>query len=292
MSTAGTSKIKEPQLGYNLELVTERIKAKPFIKWAGGKWQLLPLFAPYFPPFEKINTYFEPFLGGGAVFFHLQHPNSFLSDSNADLVEVYQIVQDDVENLIEALTVHQNDKAYYYKIRAQDTATLTPIERAARFIFLNKTCYNGLYRVNSKGQFNVPFGNYRNPKICDVEGLRAASLALQYANITTADFENVVSQAGYSDFVYFDPPYQPISQTSSFTSYTTEKFDDKEQERLAQVYRDLDKRGCYVMLSNSNAPLIRDLYAGFRINEVQANRAINCKADGRGKITELLITNY
>ena len=166
------------------------------------------------------------------------------------------------------------------------------MQRAARFVFLNKTCYNGLYRVNSQGQFNVPFGNYKKPAICDTEGLRAASLALQLADITVADFEQAVADAKRGDLIYFDPPYQPLSKTSSFTGYTAGRFDDVEQKRLARVYRDLDQRGCYVMLSNSNAPLVRELYADFCIHEVQANRAINCKADGRGKIIELLITNY
>jgi DNA adenine methylase len=285
-------KTKEPQLGYNLELATQRIKAKPFIKWAGGKWQLVPLFAAHFPPLQKINRYFEPFLGGAAVFFHLQHPRSFLSDSNSELVELYQTVRDDVENLIEILKGHRNEETYYYRIRAQNPASLSPVQRAARFIFLNKTCYNGLYRVNSKMQFNVPFGKYKKPTLCDAEGLRAASLALQYAEIAVSDFEHAVSSAEHGDLVYFDPPYHPISKTSSFTSYTAEKFDDKEQERLARVFRDLDRRGCYVMLSNSDAPLIRELYAGFQIIEVQANRAINCKPEGRGKITELLIKNH
>jgi DNA adenine methylase len=283
---------KEPQLGYKLDVPTQCVKAKPFIKWAGGKWQLMPLFAPHFPSFQQINRYFEPFLGGAAVFFYLQHPHSFLSDSNAELIELYQVVRDDAENLIEALRNHRNEEGYYYEVRAQNPASLSPVQRAARLIFLNKTCYNGLYRVNSQGQFNVPFGKYKDPTICDAEGLRAASLALQYAEITASDFEQAVSNVRPNDFVYFDPPYQPLSKTSSFTAYTSDKFDDKEQERLARVYRDLDRRGCYVMLSNSNTPLIRKLYAGFHVIEIQASRAINCKPEGRGKIIELLITNY
>ena len=283
---------KEPQLGYSLESSIQRVKAKPFVKWAGGKWQLVPLFVPYFPPPQKVNRYFEPFVGGAAVFFHLQYPRSYLSDSNEELVNLYQTVKNDVEGLIEALGKHRNDKEYYYRVRAQKLAKLSAVQRAARFVFLNKTCYNGLYRVNSQGQFNVPFGNYKKPAICDTEGLRAASLALQLADITVADFEQAVADAKRGDLIYFDPPYQPLSKTSSFTGYTAGRFDDVEQKRLARVYRDLDQRGCYVMLSNSNAPLVRELYADFCIHEVQANRAINCKADGRGKIIELLITNY
>jgi len=286
------SQTREPQLGYNTELSYQRVEAKPFVKWAGGKRKLISSFAPHFPSLQQTRRYFEPFLGGGAVFFHLQHPCSFLSDSNEELVELYMVVRDRVEDLIESLRKHRNEEGYYYEVRSQRPKMLTSIESASRFIFLNKTCYNGLYRVNSKRQFNVPFGRYKRPLICDTEGLRAASLALQKAQIFSADFESAVSEARERDFIYFDPPYHPLSETSSFTSYTAGKFDTSEQERLARVYRDLDHRGCYVMLSNSDTPLIRELYAHFQIIEVQANRAINSKSDGRGKITELLIINY
>ena len=170
--------IKEPQLGYDPELSYQRVEAKPFVKWAGGKRKLIPSFAPHFPLMQQAKKYFEPFLGGGAVFFHLQHPHSFLSDSNEELVELYIVVRDQVEDLIGALKKHRNEEEYYYQVRAQSPTLLTPIERAARFIFLNKTCYNGLYRVNSKRQFNVPFGKYKKPLVCNIEGLRAASLAL------------------------------------------------------------------------------------------------------------------
>ncbi len=284
--------VREPQVGYGVEFAYKRVDAAPFIKWAGGKRKLIPDFAPYFPPMQQIERYFEPFLGGGAVFFHLQHPCSFLSDSNEDLIEVYQVVKNKVEDLIQALQKHRNEEAYYYQVRSQNPETLSSVERAARFIFLNKTCYNGLYRVNSSGQFNVPFGRYKSPLICDPFGLRAANLALQRAEIVAADFEAALANAEHHDFVYCDPPYHPLSETSSFTAYTAGKFGISDQERLARVYRDLDRRGCYVMLSNSDMPLIRELYADFRIIEVQAPRAISSKADGRGKITELLIINY
>jgi len=281
----------EPSLNM-VEFWRTRMKTRPFIKWAGGKGHLLPYFSPFFPSMEKGSRYFEPFIGSAAVFFSLQPPHALLSDSNAELIQLYQVVQQDVENLILALQKHDNKKEYYYQVRALDPATLPPVERAARLIFLNKTCYNGLYRVNRKGQFNVPFGRYRNPPICDPDGLRAASLALQSAELRMADFEEAVSTARGLDFIYFDPPYQPISKTSSFTGYTAGKFDDAEQKRLAAVFRDLHQRGCYVMLSNSNAPLVRELYADFQITEIKANRAINSRPDGRGKITECLITNY
>jgi len=286
------SEIKEPQLGYDPELLYQRVAAEPFLKWAGGKRNLLSTLTLHFPSMREVNRYFEPFLGGGAVFFHLQHPNSLLSDSNEELIEVYQVVREQVEDLILVLKQHHNEHEYYYKVRSQKPALLSRVERAARFIFLNRTCYNGLYRVNSRGQFNVPFGRYKNPLICDTEGLRASSLALRNAHIFVADFEAAVSDAGKDDFVYFDPPYYPLSETSSFTSYTVQRFAAGEQERLAQVFQALTCRGCRVLLSNSDTPLIRKLYESFATIEVQANRAISCKADGRGEINELLIKNY
>jgi len=267
-------KVEEPQLGYSSDLVYVRIDAKPFVKWAGGKRKLLSLYAPFFPPVGKVNRYFEPFLGGGAVFFYLQHPYSFLSDRNKEVVELFQIVRDDVEVLIEALRKHRNEEEYYYNVRKQRPVELSSVERSARFLFLNKTCYNGLYRVNSMGQFNVPFGKYKNPVICDVEGLRAANLALQNTQIAVSDFEVAVSDAQRGDFIYMDPPYHPRSKTSSFTAYTAGGFGTHEQERLARIYRELDHRGCYAMLSNSDTPLIRELYADFQIVEIQASRAV------------------
>jgi DNA adenine methylase len=291
-STQRKKTIKESTAIYDIDIVQPRLEAKPFIKWAGGKWQLLPAFKLHFPPRTAIKRYFEPFLGGAAVFFHLQHPHSFLSDSNAQLVELYQIVRNDVESLIGALLHHKNEEKYYYAVRGLDAASLSPVERAARFIYLNRTCYNGLYRVNSQGQFNVPFGDYKNPRICDAHGLRAASLALQRANLRLADFETAVKETQRGDLIYFDPPYQPLSKTSSFTAYTSDRFGEEEQRRLARIFRDLDRRGCYVMLSNSSAPLIRELYSEYNLIEVLANRAINSKANGRGKIVELLITNF
>ena len=267
-------------------------KARPFIKWAGGKHQLLPALSKRFPPLVGNERYFEPFLGGAAVFFHLGHPRSFLSDSNHDLVELYQVVQQDVEELIEALKTQRNQREYFYQVRSQNPRELTRVQRAARLIFLNKTCFNGLYRVNSKGQFNVPFGRYKNPAICDAKRLRAAGAALQRAHISLRDFESVLEKAKPGDFIYFDPPYHPLKKTSSFTSYTAGKFGEEEQRRLARVYAQLAEQGCYVMLSNSDTPLIRELYRNFHIHEIQANRSINSKPEGRGRITELLILNY
>jgi DNA adenine methylase len=269
-----------------------RVKAKPFIKWAGGKSQLLPAMLPHFPPLPRIGRYFEPFMGGAAVFFAVQHRQSFLSDSNLALVELYQVVQRQVEELIQALKIHRNERAYFYEVRAQSPAGLSPAQRAARLIYLNKTCYNGLYRVNSRGQFNVPFGRHKNPTICDGDGLRAASRALRCADISHRNFGSILKHAEPRDFIYFDPPYHPLNKTSSFTSYTSDKFGESEQRRLAEVFAELARRGCYVMLSNSDMPLIRELYRDFIIHEIQAGRAINSKTQGRGKITELLIVNY
>lgn len=271
---------------------TESKPGGPFLKWAGGKSALLPQLEPFFPPANSYVRYFEPFLGGGAVFFRLKPRTSFLFDLNSALIEVYRIVQDNVEALIRALKPHGNDRDYFYHVRSQDPMALTPVERAARFIFLNRTCYNGLYRVNRNGQFNVPFGRYANPTICDEPGLKSASALLQGAALNVADFADALSTAGAGDFVYFDPPYEPLSASSSFTSYTSAGFSREDQRRLADVYAELDARGCLLMLSNSNAPLIHHLYRRFHIHSVNARRAINSKGGGRGPIPEVVITNY
>lgn len=270
----------------------ERQTPAPILKWAGGKRALLAQFAPHFPHPSQYQRYFEPFLGGAAVFFHLQPAQSFLYDLNPHLIEVYTVVRDHVEDLIAALQKHHNDRAYFYALRAQQPSTLSPVERAARFIFLNRTCYNGLYRVNRQGHFNVPFGKYTNPTICDEPGLRQASRALQQTQLAVADFEVVLDVATSGDLIYFDPPYAPLSPTSSFTSYTSEGFSPTDQHRLAAAFRTLDARGCLLMLSNSNAPLIAELYHGFHLHAINARRAINSKANGRGLIQEVLITNF
>jgi DNA adenine methylase len=265
--------------------------AAPFLKWAGGKSQLLKQYQDFFPHREQISRYFEPFIGSAAVYFHLQPPNAALCDINQKLIDVYRVVQQDVESLIEALKVHKNKKEYYYRIRKQRPEKLSPVKQAARLIFLNKTCYNGLYRENSKGEFNVPFGRYKNPTICDEERLRTASCVLQGVEFRAVDFEEAVEPAQAGDFIYFDPPYVPLNATSSFTNYNKYGFSHADQVRLAETFRRLDKRGCYVMLSNSSAPVVSDLYVGYQMTKIKARRSINSKADGRGPITELLITN-
>lgn len=269
-------------------------KTRPFLKWAGGKSQLLDQYSPFFPRGDRIRRYFEPFLGSAAVYFHLQPDNACLADVNEKLVEIYQVVQQDVEDLIQLLRNYRNVEEHFYQVRAQNPSSLNKTERAARLIYLNKTCYNGLYRENRKGEFNVPFGRYKNPRICDETRLRTAARALQGVDFQVDDFEQVVAPAGPGDFIYFDPPYAPLNATSNFTGYDRRGFSTDDQRRLAETYHRLSSGGCNVMLSNSSAPLVLDLYSGrgYRLLEIEARRSINSKADGRGPVTELLILNY
>lgn len=265
-------------------------KASPFLKWAGGKGRLLGQYQPLFP--QSYERYFEPFVGAGAVFFHLAPSEAHLSDVNPELVNAYQVIRDQVAELIETLANYPHDRDFYYALRAQDPATLTPVERAARIIYMNKTCFNGLYRVNRRGQFNVPFGDYKNPRILDEAGLRAAHAALQGVSVTHQGFDAVLAEAKSGDFVYFDPPYHPLSPTASFTSYAADDFGPEDQIRLAAVFRRLDAKGVKLMLSNSETPFIRDLYEGFHVEQVWAPRAINRDAAKRQAVAEVVVTNY
>ena len=275
--------------------------ARPFLKWAGGKTQLLPQLLAEAP--ERIATYYEPFIGGGALFFALQEEERFdravLSDSNGELINAYTQVRDCVEDLVAALEVHQRKyrarsgeerPGYYYAIR--DKRPTCPVGRAARMIFLNKTCFNGLYRVNAKGEFNVPHGRYANPTICDGDGLRAASAALQGIDLRVADFDDAVRSAGTGDFAYFDPPYVPISETAHFTAYTASEFGVEDQARLAAAAEALRARGACALLSNSGHPDVARLYegGGFHLATVEASRAINSNPDARGAVREYLIS--
>ena len=266
----------------------------PFLKWAGGKSQLLASYDEYFP--ESFKNYFEPFTGGAAVFFHLRNKlgdfPAELTDLNQELINCYTVIRDQLDELVSDLQKHENNQEYFYTIRAVDTSTLSKIERASRLIYLNKTCFNGLYRVNSKGKFNVPFGFYKNPKPCNEPLLRACSDALQNTKIAHAPFADVLKKAKKGDFVYIDPPYHPLNSTSNFTSYTRDCFSADDQIRLAETYAELNKRGCKLMLSNSDCPFIRELYADFNVQTVMAMRMINCKAEGRGRISEVLVLNY
>jgi len=293
-------------------VVERRCLAKPFLKWAGGKTQLLSEIDTRLPAELRngqIDTYVEPFIGGGAAFSHIAQwyegiKHFYLYDINEDLVDCYNAVKGDVEALIEQLRALETEflkkdesgrKEFYYQVRTDFNR-----ERCvAKLIFLNKTCFNGLYRVNRKGGFNVPFGQYKNPTICHEKNLRNVSELLQKAEIICGDFEESASRIDDRTFVYFDPPYRPLSRTASFTSYAKEDFDEVAQIRLAQFCRKIDGIGARFLLSNSdpknedsNEDFFERQYAGFSIDRVKASRAINCKASRRGQINELLITNY
>lgn len=277
-------------------------KPKPFVKWVGGKRQLLKQFRELnlYPPedFDPINsTYFEPFVGGGAVFFDLLPANSELSDLNQELVITYNVIKNDVDKLIWSLQKHIYSKEYYLEIRAKKIKNLKDIEIASRFIYLNRTGFNGMYRVNKSGEFNVPFGKYDNPLICDEMNLRKVSKALQNVSIQYQDYKEILTRVQKGDFVYFDPPYFPFSKTASFTSYTANTFLEKEQIELRDTFVDLHNKGCFVMLSNSDTDFINKIYTEINdkqihIYKVSAGRAINSKASGRGKVSEVVITNY
>ncbi|HVJ88603.1 MAG TPA: DNA adenine methylase [Labilithrix sp.] len=267
---------------------------RPILKWVGGKTQLLEQMTPLMP--KTYRRYFEPFVGGAAVFFDLRarHPEvpAFLSDVNAELVNCYVSVRDSVEAVIAALGTHVYDREHYYAVRAWNPDELEPAERAARTIFLNKTGYNGLYRVNRSGRFNVPFGRFTRPMFCDADNLRACSRALAGVSIKHGDFSTVLRSAKEGDFVYFDPPYVPVSPTSDFTAYVPGGFGADEQRKLAKVFTKLADRGVSVMLSNSDTAFVRELYAGFDIQVVYATRSVNSNASRRGKLAEVVVRSY
>lgn len=273
-------------------------KLKPFTKWTGGKRQLLSKLNDNLPP--EFNEYYEPFIGGGALFFELQPQKSHINDMNSELITSYRVIKNEVEELIEKLKTHQknNSKEYYLTIRNMDRVKsieeYSDVERAARFIYLLKVNFNGIYRVNSKNQFNVPFGDNKNPKILEEELLRDISEFLNFYEviITNTDFEECIKNAKKGDFVYFDPPYIPISVTSSFTSYTKDGFSNDEQCRLKKVMDELTQKGVFVMQSNSDTVITRELYKEYNIVEVYATRSINSDPKKRGKIKELIIKNY
>ncbi|WP_409973208.1 DNA adenine methylase [Bacillus sp. Bva_UNVM-123] len=279
-----------------MKKTVEITQVQPFLKWAGGKRQLLPEIRKYIP--TKINTYYEPFIGAGAVLFDIQPEKAVINDINIELVNVYQVIKSNADELIEDLKKHENDKEYFYEIRNLDRTPaymeLSPIERASRIIYLNKTCFNGLFRVNSKGQFNVPFGKYKNPQIVNEHVIRAVHsyLSTNDVQILNTDFEKVVEGAKEGDFIYLDPPYDPVSSTSSFTSYSLDGFNREDQQRLKNLFVELDRRGCNVLLSNSATDFIKELYEDYHIEIVSASRHINAKASGRGKIDEVLVMNY
>jgi DNA adenine methylase len=269
-----------------------------FLKWAGGKLQLIEQFENLFPP--DFRNYYEPFIGSGAVFFYLKSKSKpskvILSDTNEELINCFAVVRDKPSELIEVLLNHRkrHSKQYYYEVRDLEPDRLDSVSRAARMVYLNKTCFNGLYRVNSKGEFNVPFGDYKNPSIFDRNTLYRASQMLQDADLRVMTFDKVLDFAGKDDFVYFDPPYIPLSKTSSFTRYSKSEFSIKDQNQLSEVFRALDSMGCFVMLSNSDHSLIRELYRDYDKNivVVRAKRKINSVGSKRGAINEIVVTNY
>lgn len=268
---------------------------KPVIKWVGGKRQLIPKIKEYMP--TEYNRYFEPFIGGGAVFFELKQTDSFINDYNPELTNLYEIIKNKPQELIKELSKHLNTEEYYYALRRLDREPakykrISKVKKASRFIFLNKTGFNGLYRVNKQGQNNVPYGRYTDPKIFDEDNIMACSRQLQSTTILTGDFENIKEHVEAGDFIYLDPPYVPLNATSNFTGYTDQGFDDDMQFRLKGLCDYIDSIGAYFMLSNSYTDFILDLYGDYTIKTVEANRTLNCKASGRGKVNEVLVMNY
>ncbi|WP_088839395.1 DNA adenine methylase [Listeria sp. ILCC792] len=280
--------------------LTQTLELKPFTKWTGGKRQLLPQLLEYVP--KEFETYYEPFVGGGALLFEMQPQKAVINDYNQALIETYEVIRDDVEKLITLLKQHQkqNCSEYYYHIRSFDRDgrihDTNKTWRAARILYMLRVNFNGLYRVNSNNQFNTPYGRYKNPKIVDEENLRNVSMYLKHDNvkIMNGDFQDSLRNVKEGDFIYLDPPYVPLSETANFTSYTASGFNLSSQERLRDVFKELDRRGAFVMLSNSNSSIVHDLYKEYShtIKKVQATRMINSKATERGKIEEVLITNY
>ncbi len=268
----------------------------PFLKWVGGKRQLMPAINGLLP--KTYTNYYEPFIGGGALLFDLQPKNAVINDFNQELINVYQTIKDSPEELIIDLKTHKNESDYFYDLRALDREDgfneLSNIKKASRIIYLNKTCYNGLYRVNNSGEFNSPFGRYKNPNIVNEITIRSVSKYLNNNNITiiNKDFEESLKDIKKGSFVYFDPPYHPVSDSSNFTGYVQGGFDVFEQVRLRDLCNKLNKNGVKFLLSNSATQLIEDLYKDYEISYVKANRSINSNATKRGEIDEVLIRNY
>jgi DNA adenine methylase len=277
----------------------EHAPVRPFLKWAGGKQALAATLEPLFPSLER-RVYREPFLGGGAMFFHLRPRQAVLSDALADLIVTYEVVRDDPRKLLERLErlEREHSEARFYEVRESFNAGRKRVgrekdrqERAAWLMYLNRTCYNGLFRTNQSGEFNVPLGRYRAPRIADAERVLAASRALASADIRHAPFEVALADARKGDFVYLDPPYVPLSATSSFAAYADGSFDANDQARLARWFKDLDRRGCLLALSNSDTPLVRELYGDFDVTAIDAPRSISARGSARGSAPEVVVRN-
>lgn len=270
----------------------------PFVKWVGGKRQLINSIIEFIPKNIKDYTYVEPFIGGGAVFFHLQPKKAIINDFNSELINVYNIIKNNLNELIIDLKTHKNESKYFYEIRSLDRSsdfkTMGEVRRASRLIYLNKTCYNGLYRVNNSGEFNSPFGKYKNPNIVNEPVLRAVSLYLNSNNIKICnkDYNDILKNLEKNSFVYLDPPYHPISDSSNFTGYVQGGWNILDQIKLREACDDLTKRGIKFLLSNSSSSFIREQYKEYHISTVRAIRSINANAEKRGEIDEVLIRNY
>jgi len=269
----------------------------PIVKWVGGKRQLLNDITPLLP--KRISSYCEPFLGGGAVLFSIQPKKAIVNDINKDLINVYEVVRDSVDELIKLLEKHENSSDYFYKLRDIDRnkeayQNLSRVEKASRILYLNKTCYNGLFRVNSSGEFNAPFGHYKNPNIINAPVLKAVSKYLNSNEIKfySKDFESILENVKKGCFVYLDPPYDPISDTANFTGYDKGGFNRNEQIRLKKCCDDLTKRNVKFMLSNSATDFIKELYQDYNISIVKANRSVNSNGLKRGAVEEVIVTNY
>jgi DNA adenine methylase len=276
--------------------MTKNNLVAPFLKWVGGKRQIMPTIERHLP--TGIKAYIEPFIGGGAVLFHLQPKNAIVNDFNSELINVYRVIKDDLESLIVDLQKHKNESEYFYEIRALDRTVafedLSNVQRASRIIYLNKTCYNGLYRVNNSGEFNSPFGKYKNPNIVNEPTLRAVNSYLNSNNIKieNTDYETILKEATKNSFVYLDPPYHPVSDSSNFTGYVQGGWGESDQIRLKESCDRLDRKGIKFLQSNSCVDFIKELYTDYRIHIVKANRAINSDGDKRGEVEEVLIKNY
>lgn len=265
--------------------------ARPFLKWAGGKARLTSTLIRMTP--QNFNAYFEPFLGGGAFFFALRPARAFLNDLNCDLIQCYEVVRDAPRELLAVLDKMLVSADEFYRWRMIDPPVLDPITRAGRFIYLNKTCFNGLYRVNKRGRFNTPFGNYTSVSLADPANLLSASKVLKHAALDSRDYKEVLNSAHSGDFVYLDPPYLPLGGYSDFKRYTSLRFGgERDQQEIADIFNELDRRGCFVLLSNSKHPIIEQLYKCHPQITVSMPRFVNCKGDRRGNVEELLISNY
>jgi DNA adenine methylase len=270
----------------------------PFLKWVGGKRQIMPAIVQYLPGKLSTYTYYEPFVGGGAVLFHLQPKTAIINDFNEELINVYRVIKENPKELIEDLKKHKNESDYFYNIRLLDRSPkfqkLSPVKKASRIIYLNKTCYNGLYRVNNAGEFNSPFGRYKNPNIVNEPIIKAVSnyLNLNDIKIYSGDYEDGLQNIKKNSFVYLDPPYDPVSESANFTGYIQGGWEAEDQIRLKEVCDKLNDKGVKFLLSNSATAFIKDLYKSYQIYVIKANRSVNADGEKRGDVEEVLIRNY